>query len=132
MRKSRNHKNKQGTTIVEVALLLPIFMVIMMGVMDFARLYWTQSVVRGAAYEGVRVAILNETTTTQVENIILAELSTGGIEVTPSVEVGTREPKQPVDVTVSVPFEFLAIDNLIPQLAGFSEVQATAVMTHER
>lgn len=132
MRKTRNNKSRRGTSVVEVALLLPIFMLLMMGVMDFARLYWTQSVVRGAAYEGVRAAILAETTNSQVENIILTELTTGGVDETASVSVGTREPRQPVDVTVRVPFEFLAIDSLIPALASVNEVQATAVMTHER
>lgn len=132
MRKTRNHKSRQGTSIVEVALLLPIFMILMMGVMDFARLYWTQSVVRGAAYEGVRAAILAETTNTQVENIILSELSIGGINQTAQVSVGSRQPEQPVDVTVKVPFEFLAIDTLIPALSNVNQVEATAVMTHER
>lgn len=117
---------------MEVALLLPIFMMLLMGVMDFARLYWTQSVVRGAAYEGVRAAILVETTNSQVENIIVSELTIGGINQAAQVTVGTREPEQPVDVTVRVPFEFLAIDSLIPALGSVNEVEATAVMTHER
>ena len=132
MRKARNNKSRRGSSSVEVALLLPIFLVIMMGVMDFARLYWTQSVVRGAAYEGVRAAILAETTDTQVENIILSELSIGGVTQVASVTVGTRQPRQPVDVTVSVPFDFYAIDNLIPALNNVNQVNATAVMTHER
>jgi len=104
----------------------------MMGVMDFARMYWTQSVVRGAAYEGVRVAILAEATNTQVEDMILSELTIGGVTQTASVTVGERESQQPVDVTVSVPFTFIAIDNLIPALGDVSEITATAVMTHER
>lgn len=132
MQRERNHKNRRGSSIVEVALLLPIFMMIMMGVMDFARLYWTQSVVRGAAYQGVRVAILAETSNSQVESIILSELNTGGVDAPPSVTVGTREPQQPVDVTVAVPFNFLAIDRLIPPLSNVTQITATAVMTHER
>ncbi|QGY40648.1 pilus assembly protein [Pseudodesulfovibrio cashew] len=132
MRSAKDTKSRRGTTIVEVALLLPIFMMIMMGTMDFARLYWTQSVVRGAAYEGVRAAILEETTNSQVESIILSELATGGVTQTASVSVGSRQPEQPVDVTVSVPFSFLAIDGLIPSLAQVTQVSATAVMTHER
>lgn len=132
MQRTRNHKSRRGSSIVEVALLLPIFMIIMMGVMDFARLYWTQSVVRGAAYEGVRAAILVETPNSQVESIILSELNIGGVDATPSVTVGTREPQQPVDVTVAVPFTFLAIDRLIPPLGNITQITATAVMTHER
>jgi len=117
---------------MEVALLLPVFMMLLTGVMDFGRMYWTQSVVRGAAYEGVRVAILNEATNTQVESTILSELSIGGVNDSPSVTVGDRSPEQPVDVTVSVPFNFIAIDNLIPALANVHQISATAVMTHER
>jgi len=128
----RNNKSRQGQTVVEVALLLPLFMTLLLGIMDFGRLYWTQSVVRGAAYEGVRVAILSEATNTQVESTILSELSIGGVTDSPSVSVGNRQPQQPVDVTVSVPFSFFAIDSLIPVLGSVNQISATAVMTHER
>lgn len=132
MRSERRNKGRKGTTIVEVSLLLPIFMMIMLGIMDFARLYWTQSVVRGAAYEGVRAAILAETSNSQVESIILSELNIGGLKQSPAVTVGSRQPEEPVDVTVVVPFSFIAIDSLIPGLGNVNEVSATAVMTHER
>lgn len=132
MRSGKDNRKRQGQTIVEVALLLPIFMLLMLGIMDGARLYWTQSVVRGAAYEGVRVAILNETSDSQVESTVLSELDIGGLSQTPQVTVGTRQPQEPVDVTVSVPFSFLALDNFIPALGDVSEITATAVMTHER
>ncbi|QJB55003.1 TadE/TadG family type IV pilus assembly protein [Pseudodesulfovibrio sp. zrk46] len=128
----RNNKTRRGIAAVEVGLLLPVFMMLLMGIMDFGRMYWTQSVVRGAAYEGVRVAILSETTNAQVESTVLEELNIGGITDTASVSVGAREPSTPVDVTVSVPFTFIAVDNLIPTLSGVSTISATAVMTHER
>lgn len=118
--------------MVEVALLLPIFMLIVLGIMDFSRLYWTQSVVRGAAYEGVRVAILSEATNEQVESTIIEQLTSGGVQDAPSLNVGAREPNEPVDVTVTVPFDFVAIDSFIPALASLTQVSATAVMTHER
>lgn len=132
MRNHRENRGKRGQTAVEVALLLPLFLTLLLGVMDFSRLYWTQSIVRGAAYEGVRLAILNEATETQVETTVLAELNNGGVKQQPNVTVGTRQPEQPVDVTVTVPFDFIAIDNLIPPLAKITQVTATAVMTHER
>lgn len=132
MRNRRDNKNRQGTTVIEVALLLPLFMLLLVGIMDFARLYWTQSVVRGAAYEGVRVAILAETTNAQVESTIIEQLTAGGVQDSPDLTVGAREPNAPVDVTVSVPFDFVAIDSFIPALASLNQVSATAVMTHER
>jgi hypothetical protein len=118
---------------VEMAMLLPIFLMLLMGVMDMARLFWTRGVVRDAAFEGARMAVLNETTLDQIKAVVQEELTAGGVSQQSSVEVGPREPSEPVDVTVSVPFEFLVIDNLIPSMADrCSQVAATAVMTHER
>ncbi len=132
MRNQANKRNRRGQTMVEVAILLPLFMTLMLGIMDFSRLYWTQSVVRGAAYEGVRMAILVEATDAQVESTIIEELKMGGVSVTPAMTVSERTPNTPVDVTVTVPFDFIAIDSLIPALSSLTQVSATVVMTHER
>ena len=132
MRNQANKRNRRGQTMVEVAILLPLFMMLMLGIMDFSRLYWTQSVVRGAAYEGVRMAILVEATDAQVESTIIEELKMGGVSVTPAMTVSERTPNTPVDVTVTVPFDFIAIDSLIPALSSLTQVSATVVMTHER
>ncbi|XXJ18733.1 TadE/TadG family type IV pilus assembly protein [Desulfovibrio caledoniensis] len=132
-RSDTNGKKRLGMAAVEMAMLLPIFLMLLMGVMDMARLFWTQGVVRDAAFEGARMAVLNETTLDQIKAVVQKELTAGGVSQQSSVEVGPREPSEPVDVTVSVPFEFLVIDNLIPSMADrCSQVAATAVMTHER
>lgn len=134
MRRSDTSGEKRlGLAAVEMAMLLPIFLMLLMGVMDAARLFWTQGVVRDAAFEGARMAVLNEATLDQIKTVVQRELTAGGVSQESSVEVGPREPSQPVDVTVSVPFDFLVIDNLIPSVADrCSQVAATAVMTHER
>lgn len=133
MRKTeKSRSGRRGLAAVEMALMLPIFLLLLLGVMDVARLFWTQGVVRDAAFEGARIAVLNEPTTTQIETKIVRELTSGGITQPSTIEIGPREPSQPVDVTVSVPFEFLVIDSLIPSIAEERQVAATAVMTHER
>lgn len=131
MRNNRDRRNRQGATVVEVGILLPIFLLILFAIMDISRLYWTQNVVRGAAYEGARIAILVEATDDQVQSTILDELVSGGLNVTPNTAIGSRESKQPVDVTVSVPFSFMVLGKLIPSLDGTRNISATAVMTHE-
>lgn len=132
-RKTMRRKTRRGLAAVEMALLLPVFLLLLMGLIDTARLFWTRGVVRDAAFEGARMAVLDETTLEQIKNVVERELSTGGITQASSVEVGPREPSRPVDVTVSVPFEFLVIDNLIPSMRDqCALVAATAVMTHER
>lgn len=125
-------KNRRGLAAVEMALMLPIFMLLLMGIIDASRFFWTQSVVRDAAFEGARVAIVNEATNAQVETTITEELQAGGIGQQSTITIGLREPAQPVDVTVTVDFEFLVLGNLLPSLNSNTEVAATAVMTHER
>ncbi|MGE4191838.1 MAG: TadE family protein [Pseudodesulfovibrio sp.] len=128
----KRRQGRRGLAAVEMAMLLPIFLLLLMGVMDVARLFWTQGVVRDAAFEGARIAILNEATTAQIETEIARKLLRGGLDQAPSIEIGPREPSRPVDVTVSVPFEFLVIGSMVPQMADETQVAATAVMTHER
>lgn len=130
--KKRNIRNKLGLAAMEMALTLPVFCLLLFGVMDTARLFWMQSVVRDAAFEGARMAILHEPTNEQIQTIIEEELRAGGIADSVSVSIGSREAEQPVDVTVSVPFEFMVIGGFILPLHGGFPLSATAVMTHER
>lgn len=133
--KHHEEKNitRSGIASMEAAFLLPIFLFIIMCLVDFSRFQWTHNVVRDAAYEGARMAILNEATQAQIESTIISELQTGGVDSEyRTITVGTRIPKEPVDVTVGVPFSFYFVDNIVTSLAENTEVSATAVMTHER
>lgn len=132
MKKNRQTQSKQGLAAIEMAMLFPIFMMLLVGVMDTGRLYWTQSVVRDAAFEGARTAILHESTTSQIESVVTEELVSGGINQSSSVVISDRQASQPVEVKVSVPFEFYVIDNLLPSLEGPTNISAAAVMIYER
>ena len=132
MRTNDRHTAKRGLAAVETALMLPILLLLLLGTIDTARFFWTRSVVRDAAFEGARVAIINEATATQIETTIQRELVAGGVNQPSVIAIGTRQPAAPVDVTVTVTFEFLVLGNLIPSVDKTAEVTATAVMTHER
>lgn len=63
-----NEARDRGATAVEVALLLPILLLLVMGIVDFGRALHTQITLTQAVREGVRVAALkqpNPTTRTQ-------------------------------------------------------------------
>lgn len=49
----------RGVTLVETALVLPIIMLMLMGIIECARYYYIQSVLANAAREGARYAIVN-------------------------------------------------------------------------
>jgi Flp pilus assembly protein TadG len=55
-----NKAGDRGATAVEVALLMPILLVLVMGIVDFGRALHAQITLTQAAREGVRVAALKQ------------------------------------------------------------------------
>jgi Flp pilus assembly protein TadG len=54
-------KNDRGTTVVEFALVLPIFALLLMGIIDFGRYYFVQHTVQYATREGTRLGLVGGT-----------------------------------------------------------------------
>jgi Flp pilus assembly protein TadG len=52
-------RNNRGQSMVELALLLPVVMLLVGGIIDFGRLYHEQMIVTAAAREGARVAAVD-------------------------------------------------------------------------
>lgn len=134
MKRDQEHRiNRAGLVAVEAAFLLPVLFIVFLGIIDAARYQWAHGVVRDAAYEGARVAILNEATQTHIESTIVAELQSGGVDSEQrAITIGERVPSEPVNVTVSVPFSFYIIDSIVDSLSENFHVSASVSMTHER
>src|SRR5690349_17078021 len=59
-----NKARDRGATAVEVALLMPIVLILVMGIVDFGRLLNAKITLTQAAREGVRVVALNKSNPT--------------------------------------------------------------------
>ena len=59
MSKHRVHRKEKGQSLVEFALILPLLLLILAGVLDVARLYYVYVVLTDAASEGVSYAAIN-------------------------------------------------------------------------
>jgi Flp pilus assembly protein TadG len=64
----RNGHFDRGAAAVEMALVLPVLLFILMGLIDFGRAYNAQIQLSAAAREGVRLASLNTTANTADAN----------------------------------------------------------------
>ena len=53
----------RGQSLVEFALILPIFLLLIMGIVDAGRLVYTFNTVSNSARQAARVAIVNQSTT---------------------------------------------------------------------
>jgi Flp pilus assembly protein TadG len=127
--KRLNLRRENGVAMTEFALILPIFMVIVAGLLGFGRVffYWIQA--NHVASETARWAIVDRNpyapTTLQVHaaNSATTEFADAKVCIT---RTGT-ELGDPLEVTVSKPFSFVPIMDI-----GTITIQASSTMRVER
>ncbi|PYR71259.1 MAG: hypothetical protein DMF88_00460 [Acidobacteria bacterium] len=56
------HRDERGAALVEMALTLPLMLLVSAGIFEFGRAYQTWQVLTNAAREGARIAVLPGTT----------------------------------------------------------------------
>lgn len=97
-------KNNRGQALVEFALMLPIFIILLMAIIDFGRVIHEYLVVSTAAHEGARsMAIWDSEATARTSVMrVASSLPTSGGTV--NIVINTAEPRTtgaPVEVRVS-------------------------------
>lgn len=60
--RASSRRRDRGQSLVEFALVFPLFMLIIFGIVDAGRLIYTYNTVANAARDGARVAIVNQST----------------------------------------------------------------------
>jgi Flp pilus assembly protein TadG len=108
---SRVWRNRKGQELVELALMLPLLVMLTMGVVDLGRALGVYIGLKSAAREGARFVSLyaNQTTVTEVQDRVIAEVSASGFpgltrgDVTVVPTLGWSDGR-PVTVRVSYSF----------------------------
>lgn len=75
----RPRPSRRGAHTVEMALVLPILIMVVFGIIEFARANQIRQTVKQAAYEGARVGITMDATVAQVQSQANSVLSSVGI-----------------------------------------------------
>lgn len=86
----RGLKSERGAELIEFALVLPMLLVIVLGIVDFGFLFQRMQVMTNAAREGARIAVLQGYAITDVQARARAFVQTGGVPTTatnPAVQV---------------------------------------------
>ena len=77
---SRIRKGDSGQAIVEFALVVPILLLLILGIVDFARAWNSYQVLTDAGREGTRLAVVdNGSTAEEVRTVIQAAAQRAGI-----------------------------------------------------
>ena len=137
---------RRGTALVEMALVLPIFVTVTLGIVEFGRAMMVGQLVTNAAREGARLGIIDGKTNAQVKtyieqfllesaNINAADLDID-ITVTPEAgnpnpgnEVGNANTRDLVTVSVGVPFE--KVSYITGDWLNGKTLSGRAAMRHE-
>lgn len=131
---------QRGVAAVEFALVLPILLLIVFGIVEFGVAFYDKAVITNASREGARAGVVLKSpkaTSTDIQNVVLnytsSHLLTFGTQRTPTVTTtgqgGTFG--TPLTVTVSYPYSGLALGQLAAALSGQLTLSATTVMNNE-
>jgi hypothetical protein len=154
------HRARLGTTIVETALVLPVFLLFVLGIVELGHALMVTNVLNSACRQAARIGSTEGNTTDQVRNKVLAVLgsavdpdlvdvyvknagafdagspgTTGSeLEALPDIELTEAEPTQLFLVRAKVRYEDIAIVPNIPYLGSFLDqvvIDGQAFMRHE-
>lgn len=132
--------------MVEVALVLPVFLLAMAGIVEFGRAMMVSQLVTNAAREGSRKSVIDGSTNAAVESYIKDRLADSlkvkaadisvGITITPDPNNNTTgnnladaQPYDLVTVNVSVPFEKVGF--VAAKWLQNANISAETTMRHE-
>jgi Flp pilus assembly protein TadG len=129
-------KREEGAAAVEFALVLPILILILFGIIEFGFALYNKEVITNASREGARAGIVQapKLTETAVKDVAKDYLASAGWDKTKadvSVTGAAGSFPNSLTVTVNYPYSFSVLPNFI---AGFSKditLSATTVMRHE-
>jgi Flp pilus assembly protein TadG len=106
----RTKTPSRGIALVEIALVLPLFLLVLLGMIEYSWLFWKNQQINNAAREGARIAIfetsLNADVTAAVDQVMNDAGFPAGVwttTITPA-DVLTVAPGDPIEVNVSVDY----------------------------
>lgn len=122
-----------GATAVEMSLLLPLFMMLTLGMVDFSRALFVRHALLEAAQAGARVAALPSTAASDVSTEAHRVLDAANLPATniASTNVGSSGSRgTTTSVSVSYPFVTLS-GQFVPGWTGTVTMTQTAFIRHE-
>ena len=147
-RLSQRVRSQRGAALLEMALTLPLLLLVCVGILEFGRAYQTWQVITNAAREGARIAVLPGMDDTAVRSRVQQYMTIGqlpqaasatiAIDRNRTVSVGGTDTASASQVIVNYPFDFVVLDPIARLATGQGSgtpsslnMVATATMRNE-
>lgn len=137
MLRARRRRNQQGAAIVETVFAILFLLFVMFGIVELARLWFTQQLATAAVREAVRAAAVVADTSVSTTGVarINAVLAAGGIQsakiISPTVGLAPITGSTDQQVVASVTVEFNTVFPLLLPNLGTINIPQTAAMRWE-
>lgn len=135
--KNKKKNGEDGQAMVEFALILPIFLLILCGIIDFGWLFYNQLSLNNACREGARYAVVNTAENADTSSIIshiekttTTVFANDGVDIT----VTYSSPSDPTagDITVSLKADISFFTPVLSTVLGKEKtITSTVIMKVE-
>jgi Flp pilus assembly protein TadG len=136
-----NDERTRGQTLVEFALILPIFILVLVGIFDFGRAVYGYNTISNAAREAVRIGIVDQNVGRLQAEAVKAAVSLGASTSDITVSFLTADlsgtcPANPPSigcvVEITVHYRYNAATPIISNLVGTIDMTSTSRQPIER
>jgi len=151
MEKFRLLRKSDGAAAVEFAIILPLFITLVFGIIEFSLIMYNKAMITNASREGARFGILfavpiktGEELQTEIETKVESYLTNPsgnwklvsfGNSAAPIVAVDPPEVDVSgdyfIEVTVRYPYDFLLMPSFVPGLPTTMDIESTTSMRME-
>ena len=130
---------QKGVAAIEFAIVLPLLMIIVFGIIEFGLLFYDKQVITNASREGARIGISDVVVSDAdieavVDNYVANNLITfGSAPTSPVTTIGRAGMDFGDDLTVTVTYDydFLVLPNFVTSITGVQTLVAKTVMKME-
>jgi len=109
-------RDQKGQSVVEFALVVPILLLLVLGIMEFGRAYSANLALQNAVREGARLAVTGATDTQIVQRVKDSAPTLDSSRLTVTVSPATR--RQGDNVAVVATYQFKYITPFIQDITG--------------
>ncbi len=125
-------RKRRGAAVVEFAVVAPVFVALVLGMIEFGRALMVQQMLTNASREGARVAVLEGATASEVTAAVEERLTTiDGATTACDPDPSAAAYGDSITVTVTVPFSGVSWLPS-PIFLGGEDLTASTVMRVER
>jgi Flp pilus assembly protein TadG len=130
-------RDRRGQALIEFALVMPLLLLFLVGIIEFGRGWNDHQVITDAAREAARRCVIADNNVTQdsVVNVAKSAMAAAGINTAPPVSItvtGFARPNptgEPCTVGIQLPYTFIFLGPLMRWTTGESTITLASTFT---